>query len=368
MRKSQSALRAAKTDSARPATIRDIARRAGITPASVSRILNHLSNFSAGQATRDKVLGIAKELNYRPRRAARSLVTGKSYMVSVILDTLEHDFVSPTFAQSFGEMIRILWQSGYTTSFLPVANSASLDEAVLQTLRESHADGYFVPRAMLLPRTLEELRARKVPVVSFQLSLTPQDPDLVSYVEMDEAPAACDLVRELVRIGHREFVCFGPLSLVPTRFDAFQAALKSLAPDAIFRALSYQPAGTGPLHDRREAYFEAKLRIPEIRGATAILCTSDLVAWGMIDALREVGLEPGRDVTVTGQDNLEENPGVLPAPRDVGLTTIDRNAVGRGQAIAELLLDRIRSPAETPITRFVPMKVIYRKTHGPVPR
>jgi len=351
---------------ARAATIRDIARKAGITPASVSRILNQLPGFSAGKVTRENVLAIAKELNYRPKRAARSLVTGRSYTVSVILNTLEHDFVSPTFAMTLSTMIQTLWKKGYSTSFLPVEPADSMDEAVLKTLRESHADGYFLPRGLLLPNTLRELRERGVPVVSLQMSMTPQDPDLVSYVEMDEGPAARELVRELVRLGHRTFACFGPRSLVPTRFDAFQMAVRDLAPSAVFRPLSYPPAGTGPLHDRREAHIEASMQIAEARKATAILCTSDLVAWGMIDALREAGLEPGRDITVTGQDNLEENPGVLPAPRDVGLTTIDRNAAGRGLAIAELLLDRIQSPRKTPMTRLVPMSVLFRTTHGPV--
>ena len=98
--------------------------------------------------------------------------------------------------------------------------------------------------------------------------------------------------------------------------------------------------------------------MPQLLQYSAVVCSSDLVALGLMDALREHGVEPGRDVSIVGYDNIEEN--VNCATAKPILSTIDRSARDRGRAAAALLLECLEQPDQAPSVRSVPTRFIQR--------
>ena len=354
-------------------TLANIARIAEVNPSTVSRIVNGSPEFAVSPATRDRVLRIARQLNYQPKRAARALVSGKSFTAAVVLGRLERDLSSPTFTQTLGALTRELWRHGYALTMLPIDPERGIDEEVLRTVRGSHADGYFVPFTMLKPRTLAELRRAGTPVVSIRRTNHPQDEravdeadsdGIVSYARLDEQPAAKQVIAELVRLGHRKVVCFGYRPQCEERFRLYREAAATYPRGTIeLSDCSYERRETGWIHDRATAQREARDRFEVVMRSTAVLCVSDQIANGLMDVLVERGVEPGRDLSVIGQDNLEENPSSMAEqPR---LATVDRNNDGLGRAVAKLLLERMTGMSVEPRSMTVPTRLIRRQTLGP---
>ncbi len=348
------------------ATLADIACRTNVTPATVSRILRGSPGFSVSPAKREEVLAVALQVNYRPKRAARALTSGRTSTVAVVLGDMEKDFASPTFSVVMTEMIRWLWSHHHATTILPVDPGKDPDDVVLDTIRESHADAYFIPNMYLRDKTLREIHEAGVSVVSFSAFLNPLRHPGINYIELDELGAVRELARLLVELNHQSVLCFGSEQIIDLRYHVLQQAVAQEKAALKPERLAYNPARRGPLQERDQARVAVRALWDQIRHHTAVLCSSDSVALGFLDVLAEKGLTPGRDMTVVGQDNLEENPSYqlgLDAPV---LTTVDRNPAGRGRMIAELLLDRIRSaPDAAAVVRQVPLKLIHRKTHGP---
>lgn len=343
----------------------DIARRANVTRATVSRIISGRADFSVSADKRAEVLRIAEGLNYRPKRAARALASGRNYTVSLVLGALERDLTSPAFSVLLTETLRTLWGRGYATTILPIDRGGNADEAVLETLRESHADGYIVPNVFLKPRTLRELQRSQTPVVSFRdANKKKKGAGYISYVEVDEQTAVSEVVNELYRLGHRRFCAFGFNTVLKARLPFFRKAIDCEAPEGRLTEYSYLPDGTGPLHDREQARQAARKHWTQLSQHTAILCTSDLVAMGVMDFMAELGIEPGREMSVIGMDNLEQNPSYQPFTGEPWITTIDRQPGKVGRSIAELLLGHMDGE-DRPTTRTVPMRLLLRSTHGP---
>lgn len=356
-------------------TLANIARLAEVNPSTVSRIVNGSTKFPVSPQTRDRVLKIAEKLNYQPKRAARALVSGKSFTAAAVLGRFERDLSTPTFALILGELTRELWRHGYALTMLPIDPAKGIDDEILRTVRGSHADGYFVPFSMLQPKTLAELRRAGTPVVSIRRpdeqeplhnADQPSRDGVVSYARLDETTAAREVIDELVRLGHRDVLCFGYDTLCQQRFKPYHEAAQTLRNHALrLRTCAYQRQTSIWSYARAEARQAAEAHFDAIAGCTAVLCVSDQVALGLMDALIARGIEPGRDISVVGQDNLEENP--AGAVDDPMLATVDRNNDGLGRAIAQLLLERMTGQARGVRTVTLPTRLIRRRTLGPAP-
>lgn len=352
-----------------PVTLADIAERASVNVSTVSRILSGNADFPVSPAKRDQVLRLARQFNYVPKRAARSLVSGKTYTIAAVLGSLERDFAAPTFSLVLAEITRRLWAHSYAFTILPVDEGAAADDAVLRTLRGSHADGYFVPFTFLKPKTLNEIQRTGAAIVSLERPLSGESQDAVSHVRFAELPANQTLTRELVRLGHHRALCFGPehIALRRQRFAPLHEAASQLDAGALeLDSLVYTPADTGPLHDREEARIAARRHFDRIRRHTAVVCGSDLMALGLADVIREHGLVPGADISIVGHDNLEASPHFRSTKP--WLATIDRRSGEVGRVIADLLLERVRQPTDKPTGREVTLTFISRPSLGPAPQ
>ena len=349
-------------------TISDIAKLAGTNRSTVSRVLNDSPNFSAGAECRKRIISIARKLKYQPRYSAKSLASGKTYCVGVILGTLENDLCSPYFASTLAEMNRTLLENGYTLTLLPINQGKVYDDEVLSTIRRHRCDGYFIGTDMAGSKTMNELSRQKIPLAIHQASSGIVKSGLCNAAELDLRMAMESLAKEFARCSHQRVAYFVPEFFVnderlAERLTQLQSALQRQGIDMRDNdIITYRPSAIGCLFDRVEAMHAALLHVDALKLHTAVAACSDLVALGMCDALRMRGIEPGKDIGIVGYDNIEESPNF--PTKEPFLTTIDPDNRRMGRVIAEMLLDRIRNPTSTPATRSIPARLIIRKSLG----
>ena len=344
------------------ATIAEIARLAGVHPSTVSRVLRGHPGFNVGDECRDRILKIARELNYAPQIAGRSLVSGKSYTIVAALGDMERDLASPFLAPVMTALTRTLWTKGYALALMPVdaRDRRTLNRDMMQIIRESRADGYFIPQLFLNAATMALLQQRRRPVVTFAgRNGGIATGGIVSAVVLDEQPGADGVAQALAQLGHRRVLYVRPYPHQDLRYEALRKALRreGIACDAN-DCLTYNPPQRGFLHDRPSAQLAAAANMSKLLEYSAVVCCSDLVVLGVMDALCQQGVEPGKDISVVGYDNIEENANFqMDKPM---LATIDRGAHERGRAAAELLLERLEQPNRAPSVRVVPTRFIQR--------
>ncbi|MDD2706843.1 MAG: substrate-binding domain-containing protein [Verrucomicrobiae bacterium] len=344
-------------------TLEDIARLAGANPSTVSRVLNRPPHVSISEKRSRRILSLARKLNYQPRHSARSLATGKSYCIGAILGTMENDLSSPYTSLILAGMIRSLAQNGYLLCFLPIAEGKVCDEEVLLAIQRGKCDGFFIGSGMIGNKTLKELARQNVPVVVEEDHLLFATSHHVNGVKLDFQPAVEELAGELVRRGHRRVAYMTPVCLdwKSRRYSCVQSALAAhgihFSDDDLIK---YWPERYETLSERREAQQAADREMERILRYSVIVGGNDLVALGIGDALKKRGMEPGRDISLVGFDNLEENPSF--PTKEPFLTTIDLGFKERGCQLAEVLVQRIQHPEDKPQAVTVPARLIVRKS------
>jgi LacI family transcriptional regulator len=323
---------------ARP-TIRHVAERAGVSVATVSRALNDRGEVSAG--TRERVRAAARSLGYSVDRAARGLVTQQTRLVAVIVgDNAGHRDLSLIF---FGKVLAAvshrLAQSDYDPLLLQpldVDPHQRFDAAILIGVDNDDP-------------LVAELSARDVPLVGVDVRCPGRR---AAYIGSDHAEGVRLLLAHLHVLGHRRIAhVAGALNTVAgaERLEAFRAETARLelsVPEDYVRQGDFSSAS-----GYREAC--ALLALPE--RPTAIMAGSDLMALAALQAIREAGLEPGRDVAVVGFDDLEA--AVLAYPP---LTTIRQDRRELGTLAATRAIELMEGPDETEPTTVVPVELVVR--------
>jgi len=347
-------------------TISDIAKITGKNRSTVSRVLRNDTNFPVSEKSRREILEVAKKLNYVPAHFARSLATGKSYCVAIVLGRAEKDLAEPSFSPILLEMTRTCLKHGYHLTLLPMDNSDPSDNELLEMVRGRRIDGFYIGTNMLGPEAMEELSSRKVPIVTTELDPQVAKTGLVSVVRKDDGPGLNELVRELVSRGHRRIAFVAPEYFISHRLgvysEYFPTLRKMLTQAGVCEeGLSdflYNPAVRGTLASRAEARKAALGWVERLSEYSAIVANSDFVALGVADALSEHGLEAGKHYALVGHNNSEQTAAFSVAKPF--LTTIDPDYRLRGQMIAELLIERIKNPKVDPRIIDIPTRLIVR--------
>lgn len=331
-------IRIVRRVSGRP-TIRHVAERAGVSIATASRALNDKGDVS-GQ-TRERVREAARSLGYSVDRAGRALVTQRTRLVAAVVgDNAGHRDLSLIF---FGKVLAAishrLAQSSYDAVLLQpldVDPHQRFDAAVLIGVDDDDA-------------LVAELAAREVPLVGVDVRCAGER---AAYVGSDHADGVRLALAHLHALGHRRIAhVAGARNTVAgsERADAFRHETERLrldVPGEYLRQGDFSSAS-----GYREAC--ALLALPE--RPTAIVAASDLMALAALQAIREVGLEPGRDVAVVGFDDLEA--AALAHPP---LTTIRQDRRDLGRLAATRAIELIEDPAAKPPPTILPVELVVR--------
>ncbi|MRH29891.1 substrate-binding domain-containing protein [Microbacterium sp. SYP-A9085] len=328
-------------------TIADVATRAGVHKATVSRALNARTQHQVNTATVKRVQRAARELGYVPNVIARGLRTSLSMTIGVILP----DLTNPLFPPIVRGIESHLSGRSYTALVVNTDGKDDAELAAFDSLLERRVDGLIVATGKVEHPLLADAYARGIPVVMLNRGTARGEYPLVVG---DDAKGVTDAVEHLVRLGHRDLVHLaGPADFTTSlaRSEAFTAAARrhpGLKHSIILASAFSIAAG--------EATMAELLARPE-ELPTAVVAGNDLIAVGVLRALRAHGLATPGDVSVVGFNDM-------PFAEDLNppLTTVHIPHHEMGVQAARLLLEGIESGAQHGITITLPAELVVRSS------
>jgi DNA-binding LacI/PurR family transcriptional regulator len=283
----------------------EVAKLAGVSAATVSRVLNNLDVVR--DSTRTRVMRAVSELNYHPNLHARSLAGGKSRTIGMIASNLENPF--------FFDIFRTLEADSHARGYdVVAAHTGYSAEQLVRSVRlmiGRRVAGLAVIVSEMAPELMEELEVSGIPTVFYDVGLAKR---LISNIRVEYRHGIERLVEHLHGLGHKRLAFVGHHAMLgPTseRERAFVETVLRVQPTPEWRTAADQD---GPEGGRRAM---ASLLDSGFH-PTAVICVNDYTAIGVLRALRERGLRIPEDVSVTGFDNIQLSEYVYPA-----LTTVD---------------------------------------------
>ncbi|GAA1941880.1 LacI family DNA-binding transcriptional regulator [Kitasatospora viridis] len=335
------------TDQRQP-VMADVAKLAGVSHQTVSRVLNGAPHVRPD--TRDRVLAAIRELDYRPNSAARALVTRRSQTLGVV--TFDSTLYGP--ASMLDGIERAARSAGY---FVSVASLRSLDSRSVQEavdrLRDQGVEGVVVIAPQTSAISAVAKLSSSVPVVAVGSGTQARVP----LVSVDNRAGAEAATRHLLDLGHRTVHHLaGPAGWMESedRQNGWRDALEAAGAEV-------PPAESGDWSAR--SGYEAGLRIARAEGVSAVFCANDHMALGLLRAFHEADRSIPRDISVVGFDDIPEA-GYFTPP----LTTVRQDFGELGRRALELLVAELAGGREAqPPVRISPEMVLRRST-GPAAR
>jgi LacI family transcriptional regulator len=334
------------------ATIHEVSKLSGVSVSTVSRVFNGYDDVSA--ATRERVLNAARQLDYAPSAAARTLVRRRSQLLGVVLFTgYEHpDIGHPFFQEVLVGVKRGVGARGYDLLLFATEQPGSGDgrpHSYVRRARHHHVDGVVLMGVDRHDPEVEKLLDAGIPLIAVDLDIVGEH---ASYVSSDNVGGARLAVRHLHSLGHTRIATVaGSQKTKPgaDRLLGYRAELQALELDA---RPGYEQVGDF-YSESGEAAMRALLELPE--RPTAVFAAADMMAIGAMRAVQAAGLRVPDDVAVIGFDDIEIAPLVSPA-----LTTIRQDKVGLGLAAARALVEQIENPDVTPPVLTLPVELVVR--------
>jgi LacI family transcriptional regulator len=306
-------------------TLRDLARHAGVSPATVSLVLR--KSPLVAETTRERVLESMRTLGYVYNRGAASLRTQRTHTVGVAINELHN----PYFAELTAAIERALTRIGQTVFLSNSAEDPAHQDRFIDTMREYNADGLIIcPAEGTTPESLKRIADFGVPCV--QISRYVKGVSL-DFAGNDHRKGTYLATEHLISLGHRRIAMIGGTDRVSTGFDRHQGYLDALKA----HGLKPDPALIVRCPGTREDGAEAIAALLKGKAPpTAAVCYNDIVAFGVMLGLRQRGIEAGKDFAVAGCDDVKEAALWTPA-----LTSVSIDTATMGVAAAELLVRRI---------------------------
>ncbi len=330
------------------ATLGMVAERAGVSPSTVSRILNGTAQVS--QDKRAQVEEAIRELGFRPDPVARSLAGGRTMSIGVLTQFIDSPY--------YGEALRGIEDELHQAQYAPLFVSGHWNEAEeanrLALLQERKVDGLIVLTGRLSDAALVEV-AQTLPVVVTGRQLSA--PNLFS-IDFDNEEGARLAVQHLAALGHSQIAFIsGPLDHpdAEQRLQGFRTEMECLGlalPPELVVISDFQEAGG----------FRAMNQLLQSRlPFSAVIAANDQMAYGVRLALHRAGLRVPEDVSLIGFDDLPHSAFTLPP-----LTTVRQSVYEVGQAAARALFDLLNRRA--PPSRVMSAELVVRESTRKVRR
>lgn len=332
-------------------TLQQVAEHAGVSRATASLIIRNSPKIS--EATRKKVLASMNELGYVYDRVAANLRSQSSSTIGLIIT----DIANPFFSDLLVGVHYALEKDGYTVILGTTFDNEVKQEQLLSTMLEHRVGGVILcPVSKSPPETLKRLSQWEVPTVLAVREIPGLEYD---YVGVNYERGAYMAIQHLLEKGHKRIAFLGGLS----DSLAWQERKKGYC-TALLEA-GIQPDEALILESptaREEGFGLIKQVLSHPDPPTAVFCFNDLVAFGVMDGLRKLGLTPGKDIAVVGFDNVRE--AMLSNPP---LTTVSSFARQIGQHAANLLHQRIHNSEQEKIRMILePALEIRESTAGTI--
>jgi LacI family transcriptional regulator len=311
-----------------------VAERAGVSIASVSRVLNGLP---ASERVTERVRAAAAELGYVPDATARSLKVGRTEQIALAVA----DVGNPVYVGMMREITRVVTKAGYRLVLSSTGSDPRDQIDLLIGLNRGFADGLILSPLRVPPELGEQLNASRFPIVI--IGSLPPGVEL-DNVRADSVAGMALAVDHLATLG-RERIAFvnGPVDTVPgtARLNGYVRAMTA-------RGLHQNADAQVNAKDfTYKAGLRAATRLLEQSTPDAIVCANDLLAVAAVNVATKRGLRVPEDVAVVGMDDTD-----IAELTNPTLTSVDLGATKRAKAAAKLLLRRLDKP-QAPVRQVV---------------
>ncbi len=335
-----------------PATISDVAQRAGVSTATVSRVLAGIGNPKPETAA--AVVAAVEELGYRPSGVARSLRMKRTRTLGLIVTDIQNPF--------FPELVQAADLAARGLDYSIILGSAAYDEHramhYLDLMVDRRVDGLIIASSQLSDKSWEWLLRSPVPVVVVNAEPTGV---AVPVITSDNAGGTRLAVEHLVSLGHRRIAYI-------RGYEGFTADLPRVEGFRTACAAAGIPT-SDMVEIRGDGQFEGgELAMAELlatgTNVTAVMCHNDVTAIGAMRALRAVRRRVPQEISVVGCDDIAAASWVVPA-----LTTVAQQKAEMGRMAVEQLAAALDDPgsAVEPATIRIPMVLRVRESTGPAP-
>jgi LacI family transcriptional regulator len=336
------------------ATIHDVAKQAGVSIKTVSRVINNVSTVKAH--TRERVLKVIRKLDYHPNPSARSLGGSRSYLIGLLYDVSCEYYATSVLAG----VLEACRAAHYQVVMQPCDyRSAQLAEEVSRNIRHSRADGVIVtPPLSDQSRLIDALDEQQIPYVRIAPA---EHTDSQRSVYTNDRESCAQMTEQLATLGHQRigFILGNPdHAAIADRFKGFQDGLRAcgLKLDKKLVVQGLNSFGSGVQAARQ------LLQAPEDKRPTAIFASNDEMAAGVLSVAHQMGLAIPEDLSVAGFDDAPLASQVWPA-----LTTIRQPIPAMSAAAAQLLLRQLRADALDETPHVLASSITIRQSTGPAP-
>jgi len=331
------------TDSHR-ATIRDVAREAHVSTATISRVMNNSPLVK--EETKRHVMQVVRELDYEPNIIARGLVVRKTHTLGLIVSPATHLFS----AYYFTEVLRGVESASNIHGYGLLLNVPRMEQTRISyahLYEQSKADGVIILAPPSDDEGIKRLVERKTPAV-----LIGGFVEGLSSVRVNNVDSAFSVVEHLISLGHRRIAMVnGIMSGIDAqeRFRGYQLALAK-------HGIEMDDGLVGYGEYDQEKGFEVTMKLFSNRPQpTAMFCANDLMALGAVKAIREYGYDCPEDVSVVGFDDMEAAAYFHPP-----LTTVRQPLFDIGREATTILINQIEKKVTEPQTVILKSELIIR--------
>jgi len=327
-------------------TIKDIAKLAGVSPSTVSRIINNKDGMIS-EATRQRVLKIIDEVGYIPNTFARSLVTQQSRMLGMIIP----DILNPYFTELAKGTSDYALERGYDVLLLSADDDEEMEAHLYNSLIQKGVAGILISPGGSNYQ-FRQARGRTIPIVSIDRKLTSRS-YLIGALDNDNEYGAYLSASHLIEQGHRDILFLCGAKKAYTSKQRYQGYCKALnehqipIDDSLVYFGQYQ----------HEFGYEIISSMIGKKHFTAICCMSDMLAMGALSALRRAKIKVPAECAVIGYDDIPLA-GLIERP----LSTIHRHTYECGSQAAEILINYIEGNVTEFVRKTIRPHLVIRET------
>ena len=327
--------------------MKDIARDLGVSVITVSKVLRN--HPDVGDETRERVLARVKELDYRPNLAARSLVTGRTYLIGLVVPSLLHPF----FAEIAKSLSDVLRQNGYYLIVSSSEEDPELEEEEINQLLARRLDTLIIASCRSTVDLFFRIEKQKTPYILIDRSL----PGLVAnFVGVDDEAAGMIATRHLIETGCKRIAHIRGPETSPgvRRLEGYKRALTQAGLPVVDDYIIAEPKGDV---ETRQRGAEAMAQLLKLKPRPdAVFCFNDPFAMGAMNHVLDEGLRIPEDIAIIGCGNLNYDDSLR-----VPLSSIDQHSRRIGEEAARLTLGILTSKvAPKPETVLLKPELVMR--------
>ena len=330
-------------------TTKDVAKKAGVSQATVSRVLNghHYVNVD----TKEKVFKIIKELGYQPNHIARSMALQKTNALGLIVS----DIVNPFYSEIAKNIIDEAKRLGYEIILCNTDHDPEVQNFYIEFLKQRRVDGIIFASVKLKDKEVERLVTANFPCIFINSRLKLKK---ASFVVTDNKEGAKLAINHFIDLGHKRIgFISGPstISTAQERLEGYKEALlaKGLAIDDNY----IKDQSFNPKYAYQATIELLNMPVPP----TAIFVANDIMAFKVMEALLDLDLDIPGDVAIIGYDDV-----VMSGHKRIGLTTVAQDKSKIGRLAVEGLIQMVNTGSQTikPVHTLLKPRLIIRDTCG----